>query len=648
VPKARRQLDRHGAWVALLLCLGLVAAVYGQALTFAFTFDDPIDLPRAGGRSVWSMVSSSEGYSYYRPIPFLIWKGLRVWQGYYSQATLHGLTLLAHALSAWLLYLLLRRLTGGHWGLLAAALFITFPFSYQAVFVAVTLFHPLVTASILLALLLYYDARATGDWRRLAGSLAAGLVGLWSHESGVSLLPLLIGLELVIWQRARPRKPSWWPLLYLAITMLYVLTWLTVPKFPRQDAWTPASLLPNGQFFLEGVIYPVAAQLNAVGRSWRFDPVAALWPAIAATLLLLLLVYVAAHRPWIPLLALATSLILLAPSWLLLSWSYVVDAPRLLYPAAVGIAALWGLLPSLRWPWRPVTWVWRAGSCALLLAVIGQSVAFIGVRRDMMAAGTKVVTGVADAAASLGGRPLLFLNVPSWFTVKRPEYPVGHVGITMLPAYIGLGRSVYVERGIQPNVESRTYFPNVNGWRYDFNAHGAPASLFDFGRLVRTVAAVYTVDLLPSGPRTREVGSLQPGGAKPPAGPRFGKGVYLVAAHVDHLDNQVLGDFTWDVAAPPSGELTPVLRITGSDGTIVAVDRDYPMANVAMPQLWKAGDRVRDFPVVPLPDGLPASTYAVWLGWADHTTGKPAAGVDASGKPLPAEGVRVGQFTVGG
>src|SRR5439155_5768931 len=104
-----RLLDRHGAWLALVMCAGLVALVYGQALTFAFTFDDPLDLPRAEGRSVWSMLSSSEGYAYYRPIPFIIWKGLRALQGHYSQATLHGLTLAAHALGAWLLYLLLRR-----------------------------------------------------------------------------------------------------------------------------------------------------------------------------------------------------------------------------------------------------------------------------------------------------------------------------------------------------------------------------------------------------------------------------------------------------------------------------------------------------------------------------------------------------------
>jgi hypothetical protein len=72
---AGRLLDRWANPLVLLLCAVLTYVIYGQALHFAFTFDDPLDLPRAEGRSVWSMFSSSAGYSYYRPVPFVIWKG---------------------------------------------------------------------------------------------------------------------------------------------------------------------------------------------------------------------------------------------------------------------------------------------------------------------------------------------------------------------------------------------------------------------------------------------------------------------------------------------------------------------------------------------------------------------------------------------
>jgi hypothetical protein len=47
---------------------------------------------------------------------------LRAIQGRYSEGALHGLTLLCHILAAWFLYLLLRRLTGNYWGVVATIL----------------------------------------------------------------------------------------------------------------------------------------------------------------------------------------------------------------------------------------------------------------------------------------------------------------------------------------------------------------------------------------------------------------------------------------------------------------------------------------------------------------------------------------------
>jgi hypothetical protein len=642
-----RLLDRYGAWVALALCAGLVALVYGQALTFAFTFDDPLDLPRAEGRSVWSMLSSSEGYAYYRPIPFIIWKGLRALQGHYSRATLHGLTLAAHALGAWFLYLLLRRLTGEHWGLGASVLFITYPFSYQAVFGAHTLFHPLMTAAILLSLVLYYDARLRGDRRRLAGSVAAAMVALWTHESGVVLLPLVVALEGFVTVRLRARRPAWWPLLHATATAAFLATWVTVPKWPRQETWSSASLLPNARYFLQGAIYPVSAQLKAAGERWGFDPVRALWPAIGATLLVVLALYVAGRRPWVPVAALGIAVVVLAPAWALLNWTYVEDAPRLLYPAAAAIAALWGLLPSLRWPWRPLTRAWRVASCALLFGVALQSVAFVGVRRHMWREGTVLVEGIADAAAARGDRPLLFLNVPAWFAPKRPEYPVGHVGMTALPGYVGLGRSVYIHRGVQPPLESRGYYPDLNGWKYDFNTHGGPATIEEFAALARRVDAVYEVAMTPGGARVRLAGELRPGGAGPaPAGPRFGPGIVLTHESLALADGAVSGDFEWGVAAPPPGDYLPVLRVRDAAGRVVAETRGYPLAGIAAPRLWQRGDRVRDLPTLRLPGDLPPGAYSAWLSWEEKTTHQPLPGALADGAALPAEGLALGDFTL--
>lgn len=659
-------LDRLVAGGVLLLCAIATLLVYGDALRFAFTFDDPLDLPRAEGRSIWSLFTSSEGYAYYRPIPFVLWKMLHAIQGRYSEAALHGLTLLCHTLAAWFLFLLLRRLTGNSWGIVASLLFITYPFSYQAAFGAHTLFHPLLTAALLLSLILYYDARA---WviespgepeRRLAGrsgatvaryggSLLAALVGLWTHESGVIIFPLIAGLELVLAMRFggfRPARSVLRVMPYAVAALLFLLVWRLVPKFDRPEEWSPASLLPNARFFLEGVIWPIAAQLNRLGARFGFDPIGALWPAIAVTLLALVTLYAAGRRPRTPLVALGAAAIVLCPAWAVLTWAYVEDAPRLLYPAAPAIAALWGLLPSLRFSRRAATWAWRAVSLAVLLAITVQSLNFIGVRRDMWAEGTVLVHGIADVAAARGDRPLLFLNAPAWFAPKVPEYPVGHVGLTALPGYIGLGRSVYIHRGVQPSLESRGYYPDVNGWKYDFNTHGGPATLDEFAALIRRVDAVYLVEMLPTGAAIREVGSLTPGAVDRQAvGVRFGNALTLRETRVDFAGGGLAIELTWDTVAAVPGDLLPVLRVRDSRGVVVAEWRNYPLADIAAPRLWQPGDRVRDLPRLALPADLAPGAYAIDLSWEEKTTKAIVPGTNTDGTPLDANRVILGEFT---
>ena len=174
----------------------------------------------------------------------------------------------------------------------------------------------------------------------------------------------------------------------------------------------------------------------------------------------------------------------------------------------------------------------------------------------------------------------------------------------------GLGRSVYIHRGVQPPIESRGYYPDVNGWKYDFNTHGGPASLDEFAALVRRVDTVYLVEMLPTGARIRDVGSLTPNGADRQAdGPRFGNAIALSGAEVTFDGNDLTADLTWDVLAPVPGDVLPVLRVRDSGGQVVAEWRKYPLADIAAPRLWQVGDRVRDRPRLTLPATLPAGTY---------------------------------------
>jgi hypothetical protein len=358
-------------------------------------------------------------------------------------------------------------------------------------------------------------------------------------------------------------------------------------------------------------------------------------------------IYWLARRPRVPLVALLAAGIVLFPAWLVLTWVYVEDAPRLLYPAAPAIVALWGLLPSLRFSRRAATIGWRVAALLLVGAITIQNLAFIGVRRDMWAEGTVLVHGVANAAASHQGRPLLFLNVPAWFAPKQPEYPLGHVGLTVMPGYVGLGRITYLHRGIQPPVESRGYYPDLNGWKYDFNTHGSPASLDDFATLLRNVDATYLVEMLPTGARIRDVGDLRPDSADPGAtGPRFGPGIVLTDSDIVLVGNDLQADLTWDILAAVPGDVLPVISVRDEQGAIVAEWRKYPIAEIAAPRLFKVGDRVHDRPLIPLPAGLPGGTYSISLTWEGKDTHTPLPGLASDGTPLPPEGIILGSFTL--
>jgi len=84
--------------------------LYGDSLGYGFMYDDPMDLPRAGGRSFLEIATSAGESSYYRPFVLLVWKALFLLPGFYDARLLHILVLAAQALAGWLVFLLGMRL----------------------------------------------------------------------------------------------------------------------------------------------------------------------------------------------------------------------------------------------------------------------------------------------------------------------------------------------------------------------------------------------------------------------------------------------------------------------------------------------------------------------------------------------------------
>ena len=223
----------------------LAVLLYSRALDFAFFNDDPSGhFAWMEGRSFLDFFRSSAEYGYYRPIVFVVLKGLVTAVAYYAPL-FHALLLLLHGANVALLWLLAFWLTGERpYAWAVALIFATVPFSYEAVAYVASLTHPLLTFWALLTLLFYWRAReaGSGDGERNGRSrssrtiyyLAAFttlILALFTHENGL-LIPLaLAGLE---WLLRRPRgvlegvKRPFLPTFIPAI--LFFFLWLAIPK----------------------------------------------------------------------------------------------------------------------------------------------------------------------------------------------------------------------------------------------------------------------------------------------------------------------------------------------------------------------------------------------------------------------------------
>lgn len=649
----------HVTWLALAGAAATVALLYGDALGFAFFFDDTFDLTRVEGRSVWSLLSSSEGYSYYRPLPFVVWKLFRDLQGHYDQSTLHALPLIAHALAGWFLFLLVRRLGFGCWALLPAALFLTYPFSYQSIAIVGTLFHPLTGAAILAALVLYQRAREPAAERPLAAHVAAlgcTCVALWSHESGIAIAPLVVGLEGLSLLRARSHRPSPWLYAHLAAAALFILAWFTVEKAPSAERTSLGELHPKGLFLLQGFTYPFSAQLV-----WLEDRIG--WaPGLLETGLLALGFGFAAFAfaGWLaggrgaalrslaaPTLALGVSVAVFLPPLARLSWGYVQDSPRLLYLVGIGAAVFWGLLPSLDLRHPMATRLWRIATCALLAGVVAQSWRFVDVRMTMFARATEVVNGIVALGEQYRGQRVLVMNAPAWFAQDRYEYLYGHYGVQITPSYIGLDRVIYTSSDITAYTEaaSASWNADVSGGVYHFGPHGAPAPPEHIDQYLREGREL--IDVRPQGERfiVRDAGRLVPGAAAPLADfpGSIASSVSLSPARVARTDAGIVILFAWHVRAPLGLDANAVVEVRDPNGNVVARYVGYPLAGFSAPRLWRAGDRIDDSVFV----GLPGSgEYTIWAGLSRVADDQPLAATTTSGSPAPGDMLRIGAFTI--
>lgn len=344
----------------------LACAVYGYSITLPFFLDDGPHFQILGQTNGWQHWGDFPPFPFYRPFTFTVWKAFEVVTGEYHAPMLHWLNVWCFGMVGVVLGQLVRRTAPSSIrhsaGILAGCLLVLFPFSYQAVAMVAALFHLTLTLGMLLCLwaaLRWLDGQ--GGYCMLALCWIAAFGAVFSHENGVLLLPLLLGMmSLAGLQRGAVRYHRH-TLVIVPVTLIvliYGVLWLSFR--PQEASDLNPAVDVSLAMLLQGLVYPFVALIRPLVAG-DAQPLALL--ALVAVVIggAMALRQVMAHRIptqtlLLPMLyGLGWYLLAILPAVVLLPAGYVLGQPRLMLLASVGGSLFWGvMMAGIIYPIPPV------------------------------------------------------------------------------------------------------------------------------------------------------------------------------------------------------------------------------------------------------------------------------------------------------
>lgn len=368
---------------ACLFALPLLLAwwLYGYSITLPFFLDDGPHfqiLAQTDGLRHWGDFPL---FPFYRPLTFSIWKFSEVLLGSYDPVFLHLLNLVCFGLAGVVIGQIVRRMVNPKIkrpaAVMAGCAFVIFPFSYQAVAMVAALFHLTLTLGIVMCLwlaLLWLDGRAGGG--ALIGCWLAAFVAVFSHETGVLIAPLLVGMLFITCYRQWPEMQRLYVIGLPVMLMvgIYLALWLSFS--PRDETGLTTDFNAAFAVLMQGLTFPFVVVLRPFWQG-DIDP-ALLLVLVCVSVLLFLIVNWQTPGRNLMLYGLGWYVLAVLPATLILPAGYVLGQPRLALLASAGGAIFWGVaLASLavytRWMW-PVVIVFS-------LVALFISVEFLSMRR---------------------------------------------------------------------------------------------------------------------------------------------------------------------------------------------------------------------------------------------------------------------------
>lgn len=653
----RRALARRCLWsavcgpwsivLALLGAGGLTLWLYGGAVRLPFYSDDLLQVPWTKATSFAAFWSTLGPYGDYRPVHFTIWRLFYALTGSLRPALLHGLNLVGHATCGVLVGALVisrqpSAVSRQRWAMnlqawVAGALFLLFPFAFDAVLWVSSFSYPLTTMLTLGALLLALRAWQRGPrWLHLPALALTALAG-FAYEGGVVAGPAVALAALTL---AQPRSGSRMThygsgAAYLAASAIPFFCISRFSDLPLRF-FTGLHPLYGPLMWLQAVVFPVAP-LAMEGPRLGLSPLVTLAGLGSLTLLALgVWLYWQGQLRW-ALFGLGWVVLWSAIPLLTQAFNWYRDPPRVFYPAAAGIAVSWAA--ALTSPPREGKRGRSYGAILLRLALCGAAVVpalvFLQGRMVLYREAGDFLWQII-AATPQEARPTLFVNVPGRITPPQRFYPLGHEGVIPLPPPTNVGMLVQANRPAEEwrraggeLVWGRSQGEILPALPYTLELAGEPLTPDD----LRGAERLWVVEYGSAGP----LGLWQPGSitipqvTEPPL-VRFGGSIALLSARCYRVTaERVALELRWQVYGPVTGSPTVFAHLRAGEPLVNQADGD-PLGRLYPFTQWRGievVDETRFF------NAAPAGPVNAALGVWDPTTGQRWAAMDAAGQPLP-------------
>lgn len=639
----------------LLAAILITAALYARSLRLPFYSDDLVQLTWLRDLSSGELWGQISPYGYYRPLAFSLWM---IWRSVGLPLTPAGLRLLnlaSHALAAALVGWLAASFDRGSRplsGVLAAAFFAAFPFAYQVVPWVSAVFYPLVVILSVAAVLAYRrfrQARIAADGTGhvpalffLVLSIAAAGLAPFAHENGMLAGALVALAELVDRPQLRgenkSRFPSPWPLAHVGLNVLFLIVWfrLRAGGVSTLDL-SVGGLSHNATILVMGLSFPLAplaTPLAGIGLSSQ----AGVWIVTLATVGLLIPLTRRAWRAavfgagWFVLSTIPV-LVTMRPEWL-------IDAPRFLYPAAVGAALWWGVALAPRLP--PGEWAGRksltAAGIRILLALIALAPAARFVHEGIAwhLRGGQAIWDAVEAAEENPGEPLLLVNLPNRLAPERSTYLYFDGSAVLLPPQVPAGEIVGAHLGVaRPDDTAATVGVILPPGGYVRETYGDLASGEALIKPVEAGLRVYVADYSTNPIRLRFAGRRITDYRLPEGSVAyFGDFIALWEAESLVEGHTLCLTLRWELIHALEGAPTVFVHVVDDTGQIAAQGDGDPLAGLYPMSANHDHIIVEDVRHIPLPGG---GLYTVYVGVWDPATGQrlPTRGGDYPENAVP-------------